>query len=88
MEYGGSGAKPQAARLVLSRISERFQVAGVIAPVRAYLYPKLQVHVGVEQGFDILPGGRADLPEHPALFANNNALVRRAFAIDRRVDFG
>ena len=61
------------------------QLGGRVAPVFLDLDPRLQVHLRAHEALDILPRELADLFEHGAALADDDALVALFFAVNGHV---
>ena len=69
-------------------VAERAEDIGSVAPALLDLHPKAQIDPAPEEAFHILARVRTDLFEHLAALSDEYALMRRAFAVDRRVHVG
>src|SRR5262249_58220224 len=56
--------------------SELAQGALVAAPVPAHFHGRLEIYLDAEERLEVAPGGRADLLQHRAPLADEDALLR------------
>ena len=72
--------------LLLLVVAERADIVHIVAPVFLDLDPSLEVDLCAHETLDIAAGLGRDLLEHRAVFADDDTLVARLFAVDGRVD--